>query len=660
MLNMNNLKKLYKLVTRYYEEVLGYPASNLAEPNLSSIAKNEDYGELIKFCHLILTLAVQCERNQVYIGKIMSLGEDDQRSLMVSIESVLAQLGSADPDTEADADQDVAMIDAAHNHSGGSDPVVRLQAELMKSYAEKDELERSAMELSVEHKQVQTKYEELLVLNEELKARMEDLEKSMARADKTGRADFLLRTEIENLKHELEKADVRYQEADHQQREQNATIAEMKRQLEETSAAQDEAVRLRDQLQEYKHAAERLTKSEHVIEKYKKKLEEGADLRRQVRVLEEQLATAKDHSRQIEEEYKRLSQMRSTKGSRQGDDYVRLESAHGEAMAELGHATERFRKAEAECERLQQEKQCDQEQIHTLEESLRELELRGTTDISAAATASGSLEAMDTTDQDDRVSLLTKIAKLERELKAANDSSNGDGVAAGFLEEVADAATLAKDEAIQDAASARAELREVAETLAATKTEYSKIQGELETENRQLKEALQLHQQGSKSGYSESDIGRLQSELVKSRDEVHSLHLNLKRTKDHCLELDRKLQHYQQQRKERDSDCSGDSDYREALQSLQSQISLKEEQLDSMRSMLREQNSAHLLESRMMASAWLNLQRQLERQSGFGHSSGMGPGAGGSGAVPGGRSNGDTPVSWLGQQRATLDMQLAG
>ncbi|KAJ2381478.1 hypothetical protein GGI23_007574, partial [Coemansia sp. RSA 2559] len=324
VLKLNNLKKLYKLVTRYYEEVLGYPTSNLAEPNLSTIAKDGDSDELLKLCHLILTLAVQCERNQVYIGKIMSLGEEDQRSLMVSIESVLAQLGSAEPDTDPDG-HDVDMMDTSMaNDDDGVDPVARLQAELMKSYAEKDEMEKSALEHSAEHKKVQTKYEELLVLNEELKARMEDLERSMARADKTGKVDFILRAEIENLKHDLEKADTRFQEVERINKSQDATIAELTRKLSDSEEAKDEVVRLRDQLQEYKHAAERLAKSEHVIEKYKKKLEESTDLRRQVRSLEEQLAQAQDRSRQIEDEYKRMSQLRPTMDNYR-DEFVQLE-----------------------------------------------------------------------------------------------------------------------------------------------------------------------------------------------------------------------------------------------------------------------------------------------------------------------------------------------
>jgi protein HOOK3 len=46
----------------------------------------------------------------------------------------------------------------------------------------------------------------------------------------------------------------------------------------------EQSTRLKDQLDEYKHAAEKLQKTENVIEKYKKKLEESADLRRQIKV----------------------------------------------------------------------------------------------------------------------------------------------------------------------------------------------------------------------------------------------------------------------------------------------------------------------------------------------------------------------------------------
>ncbi|KAJ1818000.1 hypothetical protein LPJ56_003940, partial [Coemansia sp. RSA 2599] len=519
ILKMNNLKKLYKLVTKYYEDVLGYPASNLAEPNLAAIAKNEDPEELLKLCHLVLTLAVQCERNQVYIGKIMSLDEDDQRSLMVSIESVLAQLGSAEPDTEADS-QDVDMMDV-HRGNDDEDPVSRLQAELLRSYAEKDELERSAHDLGIEHKAVQSKYEELLVLNEELKMRMEDLEKSMARADKTGRADFLLRTEIENLKHDLEKADMRCQDAERINKEQNAAISELNKRLSESSEAKDEVIRLRDQLQEYKHAAERLAKSEHVIEKYKKKLEESTDLRRQVRTLEEQLAHAQDRSRQIEEEYRKMAQLRPTMDNYRGE-YAQLESQHNQTVIELSQAVERLRNLESEKERLHQDKQRDQELIASLEESLREMELTGA---AAPGSASATLESglASAMAADERSSLLLKVARLERELEEAKRSATAAGAssvdATGFLEEVAEAANREKDAALEELQQER-EMRK-------------KLESELAARSERLRDAEMA---GQETARSKEDLKRVTEQLMASLSETSAVRSELAQIKQ---ELDR-------------------------------------------------------------------------------------------------------------------------
>src|SRR5262249_38690231 len=55
-------------------------------------------------------------------------------------------------------------------------------------------------------------------------------------------------------------------------------------QVEDLSRKAELAAKLRDQLQEYRHTAEKLQKSETAKEKYKKRLEEAGDLRRQVKV----------------------------------------------------------------------------------------------------------------------------------------------------------------------------------------------------------------------------------------------------------------------------------------------------------------------------------------------------------------------------------------
>lgn len=61
-------------------------------------------------------------------------------------------------------------------------------------------------------------------------------------------------------------------------------MAENERKIEDLSKAAEQVQYLNDQLEEYKHTEEKLHKMENAIEKYKKRLEDGADLRRQIKV----------------------------------------------------------------------------------------------------------------------------------------------------------------------------------------------------------------------------------------------------------------------------------------------------------------------------------------------------------------------------------------
>ncbi|KAJ2531934.1 hypothetical protein IWW43_003465, partial [Coemansia sp. RSA 1935] len=484
-------------------------------------------------------------------------------------------------------------------------------------------------------------------------------------------------------------------------------------------------------------------------------LEESTDLRRQVRLLEEQLAQSQDHSRQIEDEYRRMSQLRPAVDNYR-DEYAHLESRHNLTISELRQAMERLRVLEIEHERLTQDKLRDQDLIASLEEAHREMELNG------AALSGKSLEAglAEAIDAEDRPALLAKVARLERELADAKAQPSSSFSASHDIEDIQrrlaaetelrmkfeqEAAALAKklggaEQSAESAAQAQADLQRATHDLAQAAAENTNLRSELarsedelnkarasalaseqeanaacealrrrdgnesadlrketqslegwyaethkqstkfkaevdrlSADNRQLAQDLlhletskreidaenqrmrqAIERQGAKlaaaSQYSQADVDRLQKELVKSREEVHSLQISIKRMKEHCLQLDQKVR--QTQSGGNGNAGSQQTDYREALMSLQSQLAEKDQTLNDMRDMLRNQNNMHMLESRTMASAWFNLQRQLERQSGFGHSSGMGSAAA--------TRQGGAPASWLGQQRVTLDMQLNG
>jgi protein HOOK3 len=108
------------------------------------------------------------------------------------------------------------------------------------------------------------------------------------------------RAEIDRLRAELQKSEDNLAAAESEVEKHTTVVGELNRcaslgasyiltfifsrKIDELQLQADEAVRLKDQVDEYRHAAEKLSKTENVMEKYKKKLEEGAELRKKVKV----------------------------------------------------------------------------------------------------------------------------------------------------------------------------------------------------------------------------------------------------------------------------------------------------------------------------------------------------------------------------------------
>jgi hypothetical protein len=88
VVRFNNQKKLHKLITRYFEDIVGQDPELLPTVNLTAIAKDADLHELLLMCQLVIAIAVQSDNNKTYIEMIQSLTQKSQHALMVSIEEV--------------------------------------------------------------------------------------------------------------------------------------------------------------------------------------------------------------------------------------------------------------------------------------------------------------------------------------------------------------------------------------------------------------------------------------------------------------------------------------------------------------------------------------------------------------------------------------------
>ncbi|KAG0056144.1 hypothetical protein BGZ83_006239 [Gryganskiella cystojenkinii] len=409
----NNLKKLHKLVTRYLEEKLSQNLTRLEPPNLNEIAKNGDPLEVIKLCELVMVVAVQCDKNQPYIQKIQSLPATSQHALMVSLEQIIQALNS-----DSSKDSDMEEINA--------------DQELANVQQERDELERSNQNLMNEFTIMNHKYDEMLTDKEELKQRIRDLEKATAYASQSGKSDFLMKTEIDHLRSELQKSEDRRHEQENTINNQMKSIADLSRSEADLAAKAEDAVRLKDKLDEYKHAIEKLQKTENVIEKYKKKLEEGADLRRQMKIIEDQNQELAERNREIEEEYRKVLAFKTLMESYK-DQILALETKNSTLAKDKNKIEYEAQRQHQQLQQLEADRTRDSEQIQLLEDKVRELEFSGGQGVPLSNDLQDDMETddMEGTLMGQQTSYTTelklKISRLEREIQTLKEEKQDEG-----------------------------------------------------------------------------------------------------------------------------------------------------------------------------------------------------------------------------------------
>lgn len=220
-------------------------------------------------------------------------------------------------------------------------------------------------------------------------------------------------------------------------------------------AKADEAVRLKDKLDEYKHAIDKLQKTENVIEKYKKKLEEGADLRRQMKVLEDQNTELLDRNREVEGEYRKVLAFKSLMESYK-EQIQTLEDKNSSLAKEKNKIEYEARLQNQQFQQIEADRTRDSEQIQLLEDKIRELEFSG---VHQGTPLSSDLQDMETDDMESSMmsrtaqttELKLTISRLEREIQSLREDTRDDGGSkATVLQHLLDDANKSKAKFEQD------------------------------------------------------------------------------------------------------------------------------------------------------------------------------------------------------------------
>ncbi|KAF7440925.1 hypothetical protein PC9H_001274 [Pleurotus ostreatus] len=368
------LKRLYRLMTQYFADVLQMPTNSLEIPDLQAVAQDQNVIHTLIMCRLAIAIGVQCERNKEFIERIQGLNEIDQHHLMKAIERVMGNI----TDTGSGRDASEVMTEDDHYY--------RIQSEKSVILSEKETLEKVYQSLLEEHRTLQTNLDDAVSEKEEALARLKEATREVGHT-RNDKSDAALRGEVDRLRMELQKSEDNLAMAEAELDKQTSLVTDMTKKVDELQIRANEAAKLKDKLDEYRHVADKLQKSENVMEKYKKKLQEGADLRQQLRSLEKQNADLVDKNASLEEEYRKVAAFKplmesyknqiadlETKGSSRAQEIDQLKFELEESRTKLRHTME--------------ERAKDSETLELYQERVRELELASQKPISQSSVTS--------------------------------------------------------------------------------------------------------------------------------------------------------------------------------------------------------------------------------------------------------------------------------
>lgn len=215
----------------------------------------------------MLGIAVRSDQANLHIEAIQTLDLEKQQRLMHSIEQVMEALKPM---------QDTGDEKTQQNNDNGLLGVNSEDSESLK-------YEGLYYELLKAHRNAQTSLDDANAERDEAVTELARFKDEVER-NRNIQADVLMRQEIERLKSELRRSEDNLAEAEREVEKLQTSVHEFARRTDDLQKTADENAKLKDQVDELKHAADKLQKTENVMEKYKRKLEEGSEVRRQLKV----------------------------------------------------------------------------------------------------------------------------------------------------------------------------------------------------------------------------------------------------------------------------------------------------------------------------------------------------------------------------------------
>ncbi|KAF9264940.1 hypothetical protein L218DRAFT_215160 [Marasmius fiardii PR-910] len=185
----------------------------------------------------------------------------------------------------------------------------------------------------------------------------------------------LLRTErLMHLENVSQKSEDNLAVAESELEKQTNLVSDLTREVSDLREQADMAHKYKDQLDEQRHAIEKLSKMENVMEKYKKKLQEGSELRQNVKALEKQNSELVDKNASLEEEYRKVAGFKPLMDSYKSQ-IAELEAKYTGRTQEMESVKFELEQIRIKLKITMEERAKDSETLELYQERVRELEL---------------------------------------------------------------------------------------------------------------------------------------------------------------------------------------------------------------------------------------------------------------------------------------------
>lgn len=373
-LKVSNLKKIVEGIVDYYQDSLNLHA-DFVRPDVMKIGEKNDPAELARLLQLILGCAVNCNKKQEYIKRIMDMEESLQQVIMQSIQE-LESNGSGTLSVGGNI-SDGFLSSVLQPSPVIVDPQLpKLLQDLEAATNARDWMAQRCHELDMQVKLLQEEKSCFTLENQKLKTKLKEFEamehttlldvKDISNG--TGQKYKELRKQLDSFKEEMYKMEQSRDDYKAKVGVLEKELLELQVRQEELQAGAEEARHLKDEMDILRETAEKVARHEAMIESYKKKLEEYGDLKRQVKLLEEKNTDYMQQNMDLEEEVKKSGTWKP-----QVEIYKKKSA---ELQQKLNEESKKADKAEFENKKLQEKLQSlqrEKERLIIERDSLKEV-----------------------------------------------------------------------------------------------------------------------------------------------------------------------------------------------------------------------------------------------------------------------------------------------